>query len=100
MIGYRILGWLWSVWPIDGWVHDAELGESKDNVFLFTTHDVEEMFLGDPLDVGVEGTGIANHTSFVCCLVHIVDCNGGSKFHSRELILSDELPVNAGDVGT
>ena len=41
--------------PVDGGVYDMEPGESEDNVFLAAAHDVEEMFLGNPFNVCVEG---------------------------------------------
>ena len=77
-----------------------EPGEPKDDVFSSTTHDIEEMFLGDPFNVGVEGTSIADCTGFVCSLVHIVNSNGGGEFLSGESMFPDKLPVNARDVST
>ena len=62
--------------PVDGGVRGAKPGESKDDVFSSTAHDIEEMFLGDPLDVGIEGAGVADCTGFVFSLVNIVDGNG------------------------
>ena len=77
-----------------------EPGESKDDVLTSTAHDIEEMFLGNPFDVYVKGAGIADCTSFVRGLVHIVNCNAGSKLFGGEAVFSDKLPVNAGDVST
>ena len=74
--------------------------ESKNDIFLAAAHDVEEVFLGDPFNVHVEGVGVADHTSLVCSLVHILDHNGGGEFFGRELMFSDKLPVNVGDVST
>ena len=74
--------------------------ESEDDVFSSTVHDIEEMFLGNPSDVGVEGAGVANCTSFVHSLVYIANSNGGGKFFSGELVFSDELPVDTRDVST
>ena len=86
--------------PIDGGVRGTEPEESKDVVFLSTAHDVKEMFLGDPLDVGVEGTSVADCTSFVCSLVNVANGNWRGEFLSGEVMFSDELPVNAGDIST
>ena len=86
--------------PIDGGVHGTEPRESEDDILTSTAYDVEEMFLGNPFDVYVKGAGIVDCTSFVCGLVHIVNCNGESKLFSGEAVFSDKLPVNAGDVGT
>ena len=86
--------------PVDGGVCDLKPGKSEDNVFSAAAHDIKEMFLGNPFNVHVEGTSVANCTSFVCGLVHILDCNEGSKFLYRESVFSDKLPVYAGDIGT
>ena len=67
---------------------------------MSTTHDVEEMFLCDPFDVGIKGAGIADSTSFVCCLIDVSNGNGRGKFLGGETVFSDELPVNAGDIST
>ena len=58
------------------------------------------MFLSDPFDVGVEGASVANRTSFVYGLIDVANGNGGGELFSGEAVFSDELPVNAGDVGT
>ena len=75
-------------------------GESEDDIFLSTAHDVEEMLLSNPLDIGVEGASIVDCTSFVCSLIYIVNSDGGDKFLGGESVFPDELPVNAGDVCT
>ena len=80
---------------IDGWIRGPELGESKDDVFSSAAHDVEEMFLSNPFNVGVESTSIANCTSFVHGLVYISNSDGGSEFLGGETVFSDELPVDA-----
>ena len=77
-----------------------EPGESEDDVFTSTAHDVEEMFLGDPFNVGVKGASVVDCTGFVHGLVNVVNSNRGGKFFSGEVMFSDELPVNAGDIGT
>ena len=56
--------------PVDGGVGGAKPGESKDDIFSAAAHNVEEMFLGDPLDVGVKGTSVADCSSFICSLVY------------------------------
>ena len=86
--------------PVDGGVRGAEPGESKDNVFSSTAHNVEEMFLGNPFDVGVEGASVADCTGFVCGLIDVLNGDGGGEFLGGELVFSDKLPVNARDVGT
>ena len=86
--------------PVDGRVSGTEPGESKDDVFSSTAHDIEEVFLGNSFDVHVEGAGIMNYTSFVHSLVNIANGNGGSKFFCGEAMFSDKLPVNTGDVST
>ena len=77
-----------------------EPGEPEDNVLMSTAHDAEEMFLGNPFDVGIEGAGIVNCTSFVYSLINVADSDGGGEFLSGESVFSDKLPVDAGDVGT
>ena len=84
--------------PINGGVRGAEPGESEDDVFSPTTHDVEEMFLGDPFDVGVEGASIADCAGFVRRLVHVADGDRGCEFLGGELVFSDKLPVYARDI--
>ena len=86
--------------PIDGGVCGMKPGESKDDVLATTVHDIEEMFLDDPFDVGVEGAGVANCTSFVHSLIYIANGDGGGKFLGGESVFSDKLPVNARDIGT
>ena len=86
--------------PIDGGICDAEPREFKDDALSATTHDIEEMFLGDPFNVCVEGTSIANCTSLVCSLVNIANSDGGGELLGGESVLSDKLPVNAGDICT
>ena len=86
--------------PVNGRVGGSEPGESKDNIFSTTAHDVEEVFLGNPFNVGIEGRDIPDDTGLVCCLVYVVNCNEGDKFFSGESMFSDKLPVNAGDVCT
>ena len=73
-------------------------GESKDDIFLAAIHDIEEMLLSDFFNIRVEGAGVANCTSFVCSLVHIVNCNGGGKFFDGEVVFSDKLPADTGDI--
>ena len=86
--------------PIDGGVHGAEPGESEDNILATTAHDVKEMLLGDPFNVGVEGASVMDCTSFVCSLIDVMNSNRGGKFLSGEMVFSDKLPVNARDVYT
>ena len=77
-----------------------EPGESEDAIFSSTAHDIEEVFLGDPLNVGIEGASVANCTSFVCSLINIANGNGGGKFFCRESVFPDKLPVYARDICT
>ena len=86
--------------PVNGGVGGVEPGESEDDVFLSTTHDVEEMFLNNSFNVGVESASITNCTSFVRSLVNVANGNGRGKFLSGESVFSDKLPVNARDVST
>ena len=67
---------------------------------MTAAHDVEEMFLGNPFNVCVEGACITDCTSLVCCLVYVVNGDGGGKFLSGEFVFPDKLPVNARDVST
>ena len=76
-----------------------EPGESEDDVFSSTIHGIEEMFLGDPFDVGVKGASVMDCTSFDCSLVYIANGNGGGEFFSRETVFSDKLLVNTRDIG-
>ena len=84
--------------PINGGVRGSEPGESEDNVFSSTAHDVEEVFLGDPFDVGVEGASVAYCTGFVRSLINVANGNGGGEFLGGESVFSDELPVDARDI--
>ena len=54
---------------IDDGVCGMEPGESKDNVFSATAHDVEKMFLGDLFNVGVQGAGMMYSGSKNCLQV-------------------------------
>ena len=85
---------------INGGVHNVEPRESKDDILLATAHDVEEVFLGNPFNICIESTGVADSTSLVHSLINIVNSNGGGKFLSGEMMFPDELPVDAGDVST
>ena len=84
--------------PVDGGVSGTEPGESKNDVFLSTAHNIEEVSLSDPFNVHVEGAGVADCTSFVHSLVDVVNGDGGGEFFSRESVFPDKLPVNARDV--
>ena len=84
--------------PINSGIGNTEPGESKDDVLLSTTHDIEEMFLGNPFNVGIESASVVNCTGFVCSLVNVTNSNGGGEFLGGESVFSDELPVNAGDI--
>ena len=84
--------------PVNDGVGGLEPGESEDDVFLAVAHDLEEMFLDDPFDICVEGASVMDCTSFVCSLVHVVDCDGGSKFFGGEAMFPDKFPVDARDV--
>ena len=86
--------------PIDGGVGGTEPEESKDDVFLATAHDGEEMLLGNPFDVHVQGTSVTDCACFVRHLVNVVNGDEESKLFSGESVFSDKLPVNAGDIGT
>ena len=83
--------------PVDGGVHGSKPRESEDDIFTSATHDVEEMFLSDPFDVGIEGAGVVNCTGFVRSLINVSNGDGGGKFFSGEAVFPDKLPVNAGD---
>ena len=84
--------------PVDDRVGDVKPGKSENDISLAAAHDVEEMFLGDPFNVCVEGASIVDCTSFVYGLIYILDHNGESEFLGGELMFSDILPVNARDV--
>ena len=86
--------------PVDGRVYNMKPGESKDKILSSTAHDVEEVFLGDPFYVHVEGASVADYTSLVCGLVHIANHNGRGQFFCEETVFPDKLPVDAGDVST
>ena len=70
--------------PIYDGVHGTEPGESEDDVLMSTAHDIEEMFLDNPFDVGVKGASIANCTGFVHSLIDIAnsDCYDSPLFFS------------------
>ena len=74
---------------VDSGVGDMEPEKSEDDVFLATTHDVEEIFLGDPFDVHVQGTGIVDGTCFIHGLIDILNNDKGCKFLSGELVFPD-----------
>ena len=58
------------------------------------------MFLGYPFDVCIESAGVVDCTGFVYSLVHIANCDEGGELLDGELMFSDELSVNARDIGT
>ena len=86
--------------PVNDRVCGMESEESKNDVFSATAHDVEEMFLSNPFNVGIEGASVMDCTSFVCSLIHITNNDGRGKFLGEELVFSDKLPVDAGDICT
>ena len=61
---------------------------------------MEEVFLGDPFDVGKEGTGKTDFSAFVRGLVYVSDFDGNVKLCGGKGVFSDKLPVNARDVCT
>ena len=77
-----------------------EPGEYEDHVFATTAHDVKEVLLGNPFNVGVEGASVADCTGFVCSLIYVTNGDGGGEFLGGELVFSDKLPVDARDVST
>ena len=84
--------------PVNSGVCDMESGESKDDIFSATAHDIEQVFLGDPFNVCVQDESVTDCACFIHGLVDIVNGNGGGKFFSGEAVFSDKLPVNARDV--
>ena len=86
--------------PIDGGIGSMEPRESENDVFLTTVHDIEEVFLGNPFNVHIEGASIMNCISFVHSLIYITNCDREGEFFGGELVFSDKLPVNAEDVCT
>ena len=86
--------------PVNDGVSDAGPEESEDDIFSSTFHDIKEMFLDDPFDIGEKGAGVTDCTSFVCSLVYIANGDGRGKFFCEEVVFPDKLPVNAGDVNT
>ena len=58
------------------------------------------MFLSDPFNVGIKGTGITDCTSLICSLIYILNDNGGDKFFCGETMFPNKLPVDAGYVST
>ena len=61
---------------------------------------MEEVFLGDPFNVGEEGTGEMNFSTFVQGLVYVSDFDGNVKLCGGKGVFSDQLPVDARDVCT
>ena len=51
--------------PVDGGVGDLESRKFEDDIFSFTRHDMEEMFLGNSFDVGEKGRGEMDFSIFV-----------------------------------
>ena len=86
--------------PVDSGICGTKPRESKDDVFTSTPHDVEKVFLSDSFYVGVEGASEADSTSFVHSLVDVTNSNRGGKFFCGEVMFSDKLPVDTGDVST
>ena len=85
---------------INGGVGDTESRKSEDDICLTTAYDVEEVLLGNPFDVCIESAGVVDCTGFVYSLVHIANCDEGGELLDGELMFSDELSVNARDIGT
>ena len=81
--------------PVNGGVCDMEPGKSKDDILLSALHDIEEMFLSNPFNVHIESVSVVDCTSFVCSLVNIANCDGGSEFFGEKAVFPDKLPVNA-----
>ena len=77
-----------------------EPGKSKDDILFATAHDIEEMPLSNLFKDHIKGTNIVDCTSLVYSLVYIPNCNRETKFFHRELVFSDKIPVNTGDIGT
>ena len=86
--------------PVNGRVCGTEPGESKDDIFPSTAHDIEEVLLGYPFNVSVEGASVMDCIGFVRSLIDVANDNGGGEFLGGEMVFSDKLPVNARDVYT
>ena len=86
--------------PVDSGVCGSEPGESENDILSAITHDIEEMFLGNPFDVCVEDISVVDHIHFVSSLVYIANSNGGGEFFHGEAVFSEKLPVNARDIST
>ena len=84
--------------PINDEVGGLELGESKDNIFPATRHDMEEVFLCDAFYVDKEGAGEVDFPIFVWGLVDVSYFDGDIKFCGGKGVFSNKLPVNARDV--
>ena len=65
---------------VNSGVCDTEPGESENNIFLSAVHDIEEMFLSNPLNYCVQGAGVADYTSLVHGLIYVSDNDGRSEF--------------------
>ena len=83
---------------VDGRVSYIEPEESEDDILLTAAYDIEEMFLGNPFDIHIEGASVAYCTSLVYGLVHVANHNGGGELLSGEAVFSDELSINARDI--
>ena len=86
--------------PVNNWVCSIEPRESKYNVLSATTHNIEEMFLGNLFNIHLESTSVVNGISFVRSLVYVVNSDQGGKLFHREVMFSDKLLVNVGDIST
>ena len=62
---------------VNGWVCDAKPGESENDILLAISHDVEEVFLGNPFNASVESASIVDSTGLVCSLIYVTNSNRG-----------------------
>jgi hypothetical protein len=86
--------------PIDGGVSIPKPRKTQDNVLVSAVHDVEGDFLVDLSDINKESGGEENIPFWVDGLINVVDSDGYGEAISREVVLSDEGPVDAGDFCT
>jgi hypothetical protein len=83
--------------PINDGISGAKPGESEDDIFVSTVHDMEDGFLGNSFNVNEECHGIKNVAFLIGGLVDIFDFDGYRKAISGQLVLSNKGPVDTGD---
>jgi hypothetical protein len=86
--------------PVDGGVGVPKPRKTQDNVLISAVHDMEGDLLVDFSNINEESGREEDIPFSVGGLINVADSDGYGEAISREVVFSDEGPVDAGDFCT